>query len=55
MKERWIIYLYDENIRNIGLTSDEIEILKEVLPFYLDSCTSIGEEITIRELLDKLG
>lgn len=46
--------LYDENIKTINLTSDEIDILNELLFYRLDKCVSIGEKITVRDLLDKL-
>jgi len=46
--------LYDECLKTINLTSDEVELLGELLFYRLDKCVSIGEEITVRDLLDKL-
>ena len=51
----WKVYtLYDKIIKTINLTNDEIVIIKELLLYCLDQCVSIGEEITIKDLLDKL-
>lgn len=47
--------LYDENVKTINLTFDEMEILKELLFYRLNQCVSIGEEIAVKELLDKLN
>lgn len=47
--------MYDEDVRSVSLNSDEIEIIKELLSYHLDHCVSVGEEISVRELLDKLG
>ena len=47
--------MYDEDILIVGLSSDEVEILKEVLKNRLESCYSLGEEITIKELIEKLN
>jgi len=49
------INLYDEIVKSVDLTDDEITILKELLFYRLDECVSIGEEITVRDLLEKLG
>lgn len=49
------INLYDEIVKSVDLTDDEITILKELLFFRLDRCVSIGEEITVKDLLEKLG
>ena len=46
--------MYDEIVTNIDLTADEMDIIKELLFYCLDECVSIGEEITVRELLKKL-
>lgn len=46
--------MYDETVKTIDLTIDEIDILKELLYYRLDRCVSIGEEITVKELLDKI-
>ena len=46
--------MYDEIVKSIVLTDDELTILKELLFYRLDECASIGEEITVKELLGKL-
>jgi hypothetical protein len=46
--------LYDETVKSVELTDDELTILKELLSYRLDQCFSIGEEITVKELLEKL-
>lgn len=48
------IILYDEIVKSIDLTDDEVTILKELLSYRLDECVFIGEEITVMELLGKL-
>lgn len=47
--------LYDEIVKYVDLTDDELTILKELLFHRLDQCVFIGEEITVKELLGKLG
>lgn len=47
--------MYDEEILIVGLSSDEVEILKELLRNRLESCFSLGEQITIEELIEKLN
>lgn len=47
--------MYDEEILIVGLSSDEVEILKEVLKNRLESCCSLGEQVTIEELIEKLN
>jgi len=47
--------LYDEIVKSVDLTDDEMTILKELLSYRLDECVSIGEEIAVNELLRKLG
>ncbi|MEY8352586.1 hypothetical protein AALB39_04425 [Lachnospiraceae bacterium 54-53] len=47
--------MYDVTIKTVDLTADEIEILKEVLEFHQDKCVSVGEVMTIENLLDKLN
>ncbi len=47
--------LHDEIVKSVDLTDDELTILKELLFYRLDKCVSIGEEITVRELMEKLG
>mgnify|MGYP006865393146 CR=1 FL=1 len=49
------INLYDEIVKSVDLTDDELTILKELLFYRLDQCVSIGEEITVKELLEKFG
>ena len=46
--------MYDEIVKSVDLTNDELAILKELLFYRLDKCISIGEEITVRDLLEKL-
>ena len=46
--------VYNDSLPNEILT-DELSILKELLSYRLDECVSIGEEITVKELLGKLG
>lgn len=46
--------LYDEIVKSADLTDDELTILKELLSYRLDECVSIGEEIVVRDLLEKL-
>ena len=46
--------MYDEIVTSVELTNDELIILKELLFYRLDECVSIGEEITVKELLGKL-
>ena len=46
--------MYDETVKPVELTTDEIDILRELLSYRLDRCGSIGEEITVKELLDKV-
>ena len=47
--------MYDEIVKSVDLTDDELAILKELLFYRLDQCVSISEEITVKELLGKLG
>jgi hypothetical protein len=49
-----VIYLYDEVVKTINLTSDEVEILIDALSYRLAQCVSVGEDITVRELLEKI-
>lgn len=46
--------LYDEIVKSVDLTDDELTILKELLTYRSDECVSIGEEITVKDLLKKL-
>lgn len=50
----WIT-LYDEIVKSVDLTNDELTILKELLFHRLDQCVSVGEEITVKDLLEKLN
>ena len=47
--------MYNEDVLIVGLSSDEVEILKEVLKNRLESCCSLGEQVTIEELIEKLN
>ena len=47
--------MYDEDVKIIALSNDEVEVLKEALSNRLESCYSLGEEITIKELIEKLN
>ncbi len=46
--------MYNEIVKSVDLTDNEIDILKELLSYRLDECVSVGEEITVKELLEKL-
>lgn len=46
--------MYDEIVKTINLTSDEVEVLVDLLSYRLAQSVSVGEEITVRELLDKI-
>lgn len=46
--------MYDEIVKSVDLTSDEVDLLNEMLFYHLDKCVCIGEEVTVRGLLDKL-
>jgi len=46
--------LYDKTVKSVELTDDELTILKELLSYRINECISIGEEITVKELLEKL-
>ena len=43
--------MYDEVVKTIDLTSDEVEILIDVLSYRQAQCVSVGEEITVQESL----
>lgn len=52
---KWMeIKSYDEIIKSVDLTVDEIEILVDILSYRLAQCVSVGEEITVGELLEKI-
>jgi len=46
--------VYDEIIKSVDLSSDEIELLITLLEPEIDNCISVGAELTVRGLLDKL-
>lgn len=46
--------MYDEELAVVTLTTDEVEMLKELLSYRLDTCVSVGEELTVRNLLEKI-
>ena len=46
--------MYETEIKTVCLTSDEIDLLKELLVPRLDECISVGEEITVKGLIDKI-
>lgn len=46
--------MYNEIVKSVEFTDDELTILKELLFYRLDQCVSIGDEITVRDLLEKL-
>lgn len=41
-------------VKSIGLSSDEVELMRELLFYHLNKTISIGEELTTRELIEKL-
>jgi len=49
-----VTIFYEENLKYVDLTEDELTIFKKLLFYRLDECVSIGEEITVRDLLEKL-
>lgn len=46
--------MYDETVLTIKLTADEIDILKLALDRYQDTIISVGEELTVKELIEKI-
>lgn len=46
--------MYDETIKTVNLTCDEVEILVDALSYQLAQCVSVGEEITVQALLEKI-
>lgn len=46
--------MYDVNVTTLSLTSDEVEILETLLSKCIEGCVSIGEELTYKNLLEKL-
>ena len=46
--------MYDEIVKNVDLTTDEIELLITLLESEIDNCLTAGEEITVNELIEKV-
>lgn len=46
--------MYDQVIKSVDLTADEVDIISTLLLKENSICFTIGEEIVIKELLDKL-
>jgi len=46
--------VYDQVIKNLPLTADEIEILKTALERRQETCIGIAEEFTVEGILEKL-
>lgn len=46
--------MYDEIIKTIRVTSDEVDLLIALLEDEVDNCLSVGAEITVNDLLEKL-
>lgn len=53
-KQKEVIQLYDEIIKTVNLTCDEVEILVDALSYRLAQCVAVGEEITVQALLEKI-
>lgn len=47
--------MYDEIVKTVSLTYDEIEILLDVLNIRKEMCSSLGETITVDNLIDKIS
>lgn len=47
--------MYDEIVKTVSLTYDEIEIILDVLNIRKEMCVSLSETITIDELIDKFS
>ena len=47
--------MYDDTVATISLSADEVDIIKLALEKYQDTVVSIGEELTINELLKKIN
>lgn len=47
--------MYDETIKDLSLTSDEVDLLKLLLEDEVNNCLSLCEELTVKGLLDKLN
>lgn len=46
--------LYDEIVKSVELSADEVDLMKELLFYRLNKSISVGEELTVRGLLEKL-
>ena len=46
--------MYDQIVKNIPLTADEIELIKEALEYKQDRAVSVAEQLTIECLLEKI-
>ena len=49
-----MVTLYDEIVKEVALSADEVDLIIDLLASYQDRCLSVGEEITVQELLHKL-
>lgn len=47
--------MYDEIVKTVSLTYDEIEILLDILNIRKEMCVSLSETITVNELIDKFS
>lgn len=47
--------MYDEIVKTVSLTYDEIEIILDVLNIRKEMCVSLSETITMDELIDKFS
>lgn len=47
--------MYDEIVKTVSLTYDEIEILLDILNIRKEMCVSLSETITVDELIDKFS
>lgn len=46
--------MYDEVVKSIDLSADEVDLMRELLFYHLNESLSVGEELTVRNLLEKL-
>lgn len=47
--------MYEDIVKTVPLTSDELDLLKVLVEAEMDNTLSVGEEITVRDLLEKLN
>jgi hypothetical protein len=47
--------MYDETVKTVKLTSDEIDLLKTALELQNEFVISAGEQVTMDQLMEKLG